>query len=29
MNTPAPFNQKQLKYIARTFDSWFNVAEGG
>ena len=29
MNQPAPFNKKQMQYIYRTFDSWFNVLEGG
>ena len=29
MNKPAPFNVKQLEYLSKTFDSWFNVAEGG
>ena len=29
MNIPAPFNQRQLEYLKKTFDSWFNVAEGG
>lgn len=29
MNIPAPFNRKQIEYLARTFDSWFNVLEGG
>lgn len=29
MNIPAPFNQKQLNYLANTFDCWLNVAEGG
>lgn len=29
MNIPAPFNQRQLEYLERTFKSWFNVAEGG
>lgn len=29
MNQPAPFNKKQMRYIARSFDSWFNVLEGG
>lgn len=29
MNIPAPFNQNQLEYLKRTFNSWFNVAEGG
>lgn len=29
MNIPEPFNDKQLKYIAKTYDSWLNVLEGG
>lgn len=29
LNKPAPFNQKQLTYLKRTFDSWLNVLEGG
>jgi len=29
MNVLAPFTQRQHDYIARTFTSWFNVAEGG
>lgn len=29
MNKPSPFNTKQMNYIAKTFDSWLNVAEGG
>lgn len=29
MNNLAPFTQNQIDYFYRTFDSWFNVAEGG
>ncbi|MGX8833974.1 phage terminase large subunit [Amedibacillus sp. YH-ame6] len=29
MNIPAPFNEKQINYLFHTFDSWFNVLEGG
>ena len=29
MNKPAPFSQRQYEYFLRSFDSWFNVAEGG
>ena len=29
LNKPAPFNQKQLTYLKKTFDSWLNVLEGG
>lgn len=29
INTPAPFTQKQIDYLLRTQNSWFNVAEGG
>lgn len=29
MNFPAPFSQRQMEYMNRCFNSWFNVAEGG
>ena len=29
MNLPASFSENQYQYFQRTFDSWFNVAEGG
>ena len=29
MNSYAPFNQKQVDYLHRTLECWFNVAEGG
>lgn len=29
MNSYAPFNQKQVNYLRKTNDCWFNVAEGG
>lgn len=29
MNLPAPFTQNQTAFFNRSFDSWFNVAEGG
>lgn len=29
MNKPAPFTEKQVAYLRRCFNSWFNVAEGG
>ena len=29
MNTPASFNKRQIDYLAKSFESWFNVAEGG
>lgn len=29
MNLYANFNQKQVNYLRRTNNCWFNVAEGG
>lgn len=29
MNKPAPLSKRQYDYFLRSFDSWFNVAEGG
>lgn len=29
MNSYAPFNQKQVNYLRKTNNCWFNVAEGG
>lgn len=29
MNVPAPFTKNQIAFFNRSFDSWFNVAEGG
>ena len=29
MNKPAPLSQRQYAYFLRSFQSWFNVAEGG
>lgn len=29
MNKPKPFNVRQIEYLKRTFNCWFNVAEGG
>ena len=29
MNYPAPFTERQMQYMSRCFNSWFNVAEGG
>lgn len=29
MNSYAPFNQKQVNYLRKTNDCWFNVAHGG
>lgn len=29
LNTPAPFTEKQIAYLRRSLNSWFNVAEGG
>lgn len=29
MKMPSPFTKSQREYLQRSFDSWFNVAEGG
>ena len=29
MNSYAPFNVKQVNYLRKTKDCWFNVAHGG
>ena len=29
MNLYESFNQRQINYLRKTNDSWFNVAEGG
>lgn len=29
MNSYAPFVKKQINYLHKTRNSWFNVAEGG
>ena len=29
MNSPAPLSKRQVEFFYRSFESWFNVAEGG
>jgi len=29
MNIPAPLSNNQHEYLQRSFNSWFNIAEGG